>query len=288
MTQGNKKQPPHYVGHRKRLKEKFLKADPAAFNDYELLELLLFQSTPRKDVKPLAKQMLQEFGDFNQLINAERKKILAIDEATESSFLQIRIIKELINRVFQDRIRNTNIISSWSALLEYLKFNMGCLKLEQFRVLFLNKKNMLLADEVMANGGDVLGVTTKHLDQYEVGHTGVTELKIADDMHARKNMMFEEADGFIIMPGGFGTLEELFEVITWKQIGLHDKPIVVVNVDGFWDPLKNLMDTIIKKKFASATDDAIVCFVDKVEDAVSTLVDAPRVSINPSKKWVRE
>jgi len=152
MTQGNKKQPPHYVGHRKRLKEKFLKADPAAFNDYELLELLLFQSTPRKDVKPLAKQMLQEFGDFNQLINAERKKILAIDEATESSFLQIRIIKELINRVFQDRIRNTNIISSWSALLEYLKFNMGCLKLEQFRVLFLNKKNMLLADEVIATG----------------------------------------------------------------------------------------------------------------------------------------
>ncbi len=146
----------------------------------------------------------------------------------------------------------------------------------------------VVADEVMANGGDVLGVTTKHLDQYEVGHTGVTELKIADDMHARKNMMFEEADGFIIMPGGFGTLEELFEVITWKQIGLHDKPIVIVNVDGFWDPLKDLMDTIIKKKFASATDDAIVCFVDKVGDAVSTLVDAPRVSINPSKKWVRE
>ncbi|MDP4708822.1 MAG: DNA repair protein RadC [Rickettsiaceae bacterium] len=152
MTQGNKKEPPHYVGHRKRLKDKFLKADPATFSDYELLELLLFQSTPRKDVKPLAKNMLQEFGDFNQLINAERKKILAVDEATESSFLQLRIIKELINRVLQDNVRNTNIISSWSALLEYLKFNMGCLKLEQFRVLFLNKKNMLLADEVMATG----------------------------------------------------------------------------------------------------------------------------------------
>ena len=152
MTQGNKKEPPHYVGHRKRLKDKFLKANPATFSDYELLELLLLQSTPRKDVKPLAKNMLQEFGDFNQLINAERKKILAVDEATESSFLQLRIIKELINRVLQDNVRNTNIISSWSALLEYLKFNMGCLKLEQFRVLFLNKKNMLLADEVMATG----------------------------------------------------------------------------------------------------------------------------------------
>lgn len=146
----------------------------------------------------------------------------------------------------------------------------------------------IVANEVLANEGEVFGVTTKHLDQYEVGHKGVTELKIVDDMHARKNMMFEEADGFIIMPGGFGTLEELFEVITWKQIGLHDKPIVIVNVDGFWDPLKELMNSIIKKKFASTTDNAIFLFVDKVEEAISKLTEAPRVAINPSKKWVRE
>tara|TARA_B110000503_G_scaffold7870_1_gene10697 strand:- start:3659 stop:4354 length:696 start_codon:yes stop_codon:yes gene_type:complete len=152
MTQENKNQQPHYIGHRKRLKEKFLKADPRMFSDYELLELLLFQSTPRKDVKPLAKQMLQEFSDFNQLINAEREKILAVNDATETSFLQLQIIKELMNRVFQSRVKSTNIISSWSALLDYLKFNMGCLKLEQFRILFLNKKNMLLADEIMATG----------------------------------------------------------------------------------------------------------------------------------------
>ena len=152
MTQENKNQQPHYIGHRKRLKEKFLKADPRMFSDYELLELLLFQSTPRKDVKPLAKQMLQEFSDFNQLINAEREKILAVNDATETSFLQLQIIKELMNRVFHSRVKSTNIISSWSALLDYLKFNMGCLKLEQFRILFLNKKNMLLADEIMATG----------------------------------------------------------------------------------------------------------------------------------------
>lgn len=145
-----------------------------------------------------------------------------------------------------------------------------------------------VADQVMADGGEVFGVTTKHLDQYEVGHKGLTELKVADDMHARKNMMFEEADGFIIMPGGFGTLEELFEVITWKQIGLHDKPIVIVNVGGFWTPLKDLMYSIVEKKFASSTDDNIFCFVDNVEDAVSTLLKAPRIKVNPSKKWTRE
>jgi uncharacterized protein (TIGR00730 family) len=145
-----------------------------------------------------------------------------------------------------------------------------------------------VADGVMAEGGEVFGVTTKHLDQYEVGHQGVTELKIVDDMHARKNMMFEEADGFIIMPGGFGTLEELFEVLTWKQIGLHDKPIVLVNINGFWDPLKKLMKSIVDKKFASSGDDEIYHFVDDIEKAVSQLVEMPRVKINPSKKWIRE
>lgn len=156
MPPENKKQSssetPHYVGHRKRLKEKFLKSDQSAFSDYELLELLLFQSTPRKDVKPLAKKMLQEFGDFNHLINADSTRILALDDATESSFLQLKLLRELISRIFHSKVKNTNIISSWSALLDYLKFNMGCLKLEQFRVLFLNKKNMLIADEVMATG----------------------------------------------------------------------------------------------------------------------------------------
>ncbi len=153
MTQASKEdKQPHYVGHRKRLKEKFLKADTAAFSDYELLELLLFQSTPRKDVKPLAKQMLQEFGDFNQLINAGREKILAVGDANEGVFLQLRIVREILNRIFYEQVKNRNVISSWGTLLDYLKFNMGCLKLEQFRVLFLNKKNMLIADEVMATG----------------------------------------------------------------------------------------------------------------------------------------
>jgi len=143
---------PHHFGHRKRLKNKFLKNNPSVFSDYELLELALFQSIPRRDVKPLAKNLLSVFGGWNQLIHSEKEKILAVDGATESIYLQLRIIKEMLNRVLAERIENKNVISSWSTLLEYLKFNMSCLKIEQFRVLFLNKKNILIADEIMTTG----------------------------------------------------------------------------------------------------------------------------------------
>ncbi|GAB4163836.1 MAG: DNA repair protein RadC [Rickettsiaceae bacterium] len=146
------KKPPHYIGHRQRLKEKFLNSDPSSVSDYELLELLLFQAVPRRDVKPLAKELLQRFSDFNQLINADRDKILSVGDAKEATYLQLRLLKELMNRIFYEGVKKKHIISSWSALLDYLKFNMGCLKVEQFRVLFLNKKNLLITDEVMGTG----------------------------------------------------------------------------------------------------------------------------------------
>ena len=153
MSLENKtKEKPHHFGHRKRLKSKFLKTNPTGFSDYELLELVLFQSVPRRDVKPLAKSLLSAFGGFNRLVHSEKEKILAVDGATESIYLQLRIINEMLNRVLAERIENKNVISSWSALLEYLKFNMNCLKVEQFRVLFLNKKNVLIADEIMTTG----------------------------------------------------------------------------------------------------------------------------------------
>jgi DNA repair protein RadC len=146
------KQDPHYVGHRKRLKDKFLSTTPDSFSDYELLELLLFQAIPRRDVKPLAKELLQKFGHLKSIINAEEKEILAIKGTNENTFLGLKIIREMIHRVLEERVINRNAISSWSALLDYLKFNMSQLKIEQFRVLFLNKKNILIADEIMANG----------------------------------------------------------------------------------------------------------------------------------------
>lgn len=152
MSQNDQEQP-HYVGHRQRLKEKFLK-NSSGFSDYELLELLLFQAIPRKDVKPLAKGLLKKFKNFQELINASHEHIMSerASGATQAVYFQLQLFKELLNRIFREEVIEKHAISSWTALLNYLKFNMGCLKVEQFRVLFLNNKNILLADEVLATG----------------------------------------------------------------------------------------------------------------------------------------
>ncbi len=100
----------------------------------------------------------------------------------------------------------------------------------------------VLADEVIRLGGDVTGVIPKALMDKEVGHRGLTRLHVVKDMHERKAMMIDLADGFVAMPGGFGTLEELFEVLTWSQLGLHDKPIGLLNTDHFFDGLIAFVD----------------------------------------------
>lgn len=143
---------PYYHGHRKRMKDKFLITDPASFTDYELLEILLFHAIPRRDVKPLAKELDSKFQSIHAIMHSNEDKILALDGATRSVVLLIRLIKELTARSLADKVLYQHVISSWTSLLQYLKFNMSELKIEQFRVLFLNKKNVLLADEVMANG----------------------------------------------------------------------------------------------------------------------------------------
>jgi DNA repair protein RadC len=113
---------------------------------------MLFQSIPRKDLKPLAKELLNKFGNLNNLINTSRQKLSEVKGVNQNFFISLQIIKELMNRVLINQVMNRNIIGSWGALLEYLKFNMGNLQIEQFRILFLNKKNSLIADEIMATG----------------------------------------------------------------------------------------------------------------------------------------
>ena len=107
----------------------------------------------------------------------------------------------------------------------------------------------IIADEVLRLGGDVTGVIPTALVEREVGHQGLTQLHVVDTMHQRKAMMADLADGFIAMPGGIGTLEELFEVLTWSQLGLHDKPIGLLNVHGFYDGLIAFLDQVSEQGF---------------------------------------
>jgi uncharacterized protein (TIGR00730 family) len=108
----------------------------------------------------------------------------------------------------------------------------------------------ICADAVLAGGGRVVGIIPRHLQDLEVGHHGLSELKIVDTMHERKRMMFDLSDAFCALPGGLGTLDEFFEIITWRQLGLHDKPVVLVNAEGYWDRLLGLIDEIVDAGFA--------------------------------------
>ena len=142
---------PHFIGHRKRLQQKFLKS-PDSIADYELLELILFWSIPRKDIKPLAKQLLNQFGSLNNIINTNSEKILNIIAVNKNVANNFAVLRELIRRILQNKVMKENVISSWNALVDYLKVSMGNINVEQFRILFLNKKNILLADELQSSG----------------------------------------------------------------------------------------------------------------------------------------
>ena len=106
-----------------------------------------------------------------------------------------------------------------------------------------------IADAVIAADGHATGIIPKFLDNVEIAHRGLNDLHVIDTMHERKNMMYEIADGFIIMPGGLGTLDETMEIITWRQLGLHRKPIIIANLHGYWDHMLLLFQNIIDEGF---------------------------------------
>jgi len=116
----------------------------------------------------------------------------------------------------------------------------------------------VIADEVMRLGGQVTGIIPKALLDWEVGHHGLTQLHVVKDMHERKAMMAELSDGFIAMPGGIGTLEELFETLTWAQLGFHDKPIGLLNSAGFYDSLLAFIEQVVKQGFLKPAQAALL------------------------------
>ncbi len=126
----------------------------------------------------------------------------------------------------------------------------------------------VIADEVLRLGGEATGVIPKALVEREVGHAGLTRLFVVKDMHERKAMMSDLADGFIAMPGGFGTLEELFEMVTWAQLGIHAKPVGLYNVDGFWNGLVAFAAQMVEKGFVRPAHAALL----QVEAAPDALI----------------
>lgn len=141
----------------------------------------------------------------------------------------------------------------------------------------------VVADAVLDGGGEVIGVIPQALADREIAHTGVTQLHVVDSMHTRKAMMAELADGFIAMPGGVGTFEEFFEVVTWTQLGLHRKPCGLLNVAGFYTPLAAFIDQAVSEGFIKPVHRAAIVVDDDPERLLNTLgtIELPAVP-----KWI--
>lgn len=136
----------------------------------------------------------------------------------------------------------------------------------------------LLADATLAAGGRVTGIIPGFLNDRELGHAGVTKLIVVESMHERKQRMFELADAFVILPGGLGTLDETFECVTWRQLGLHDRPILLVDVDGYWQPLMRLVDHVVETGFARAAQ-RLFTVVLTPEEMMAALAAAPESAL---------
>ncbi len=142
----------HAKGHRERLRARFKKAGVDGVQDYELLELILFRAIPRKDVKPLAKELIAKFGGFPQVIAAPVERLMEIKGVSENVAQELKIVQAAALKLSQARVLKRPVISSWDALLSYCRASMANEKTELFRILFLDKKNILIADEVQQRG----------------------------------------------------------------------------------------------------------------------------------------
>ena len=133
----------------------------------------------------------------------------------------------------------------------------------------------LLADAALTTNGKVTGIIPRRLLDAEVAHLGVTELVVVDNMHDRKRLMAEKADAFAVLPGGIGTLDELFEILSWKQLELHDKPILLVDIGGYWAPLRALLDHIVVNGFARRQTRRLLRAVPSVSALMAALSEEP-------------
>lgn len=140
-----------------------------------------------------------------------------------------------------------------------------------------------IADRALAGGGEVIGVIPQALVDKEVAHNGLTELKVVKSMHERKAIMADISDGFIALPGGLGTIEELFEVLTWAQLGFHKKPCALLNVEGYYDSLSTFLDNAVEEQFIKDIHRSML-IIDKTADRLLDQIEAYVPSI--VDKWI--
>jgi len=152
LSEGEQVDAPHCLGHRERLRARFLKAGTDGLADYELLELVLFGGRPRGDLKPLAKLLIQTFGSFAEVISAEPERLRAVAGVGESTIASLKVVQAAALELLRARIMSRDVLSSWQAVLEYCQARMASSTVEHFRVLFLDRKNALIADEQQQRG----------------------------------------------------------------------------------------------------------------------------------------
>jgi DNA repair protein RadC len=144
--------PAHYIGHRERLRDRFLAAGGDAVSDYELLELILFRALGRRDVKPLAKFLIAKFGSFGEVIAAPRPLLAEVKGLGDAAITEFKVVEAAAQRLARGAVRRRHVLSSWTAVLDYCRAAMAFADREQFRILFLDKRNQLIADEVQQTG----------------------------------------------------------------------------------------------------------------------------------------
>ncbi|MGL4618557.1 TIGR00730 family Rossman fold protein [Chroococcidiopsis sp.] len=143
----------------------------------------------------------------------------------------------------------------------------------------------MVADAALAAGGEVIGVIPKFLVDKEIAHNGLTQLHVVDSMHDRKALMTELADAFIALPGGYGTLEEFCEILTWAQLGLHQKPQGLLNVEGYYDPLLQLFDRAVTEDFLKSELRSLVLESSSSEYLLDLLANYQPITV---EKWLRQ
>ena len=143
---------PHYLGHRERLRRRFRDAGADALPDYELLELILFRAVPRRDTKPLAKAILAQFGTFAEALNAPEERLKEVPGLGEAAITEIKLVRAAALRLVRGEVLERPVLASWSQVLDYCRASMGFEAKEQFRILFLDKRNQIIADEVQQKG----------------------------------------------------------------------------------------------------------------------------------------